>query len=113
MNMQMTEADWLACEDARALWWYPEGRIGDRQARPFDAACLGWQGGAVARLAQANSEERALERLPGLADAVEEGGCVDENVVGHCRQDGEHAPGCWVVDMLLAKEGDAPTRNDR
>src|SRR5262245_61317634 len=39
----------------------------------------------VRRLASAIHEERAFERLPILADALEEAGCVDPNILEHCR----------------------------
>jgi hypothetical protein len=41
-------------------------------------------------------------RLGTLADALEEAGCADDNVLNHCRSKGPHVRGCWVLDMLLA-----------
>jgi hypothetical protein len=58
---------------------------------------------AVVRLAQAISDERAFDRLPILADALEEAGCSDAELLAHCRRPGEHARGCWVIDLLLGK----------
>jgi hypothetical protein len=43
-------------------------------------------------------------RLAVLADALEEAGCIDADILNHCRQPGEHVRGCWVVDLLLGKE---------
>jgi len=31
-------------------------------------------------------------------------GCEDEQIIGHCRGDGPHVRGCWVVDLILGKE---------
>jgi hypothetical protein len=69
----------------------------------FDPAWRAWNGGDLPRLAQAIHDERAFDRLPILADALEDGGCVEESILAHCRQPGEHVPGCWVVDLLLGK----------
>ena len=42
--------------------------------------------------------------LPVLADALEEAGCDDPDILGHCRSTGNHVRGCWVVDLVLGKE---------
>lgn len=47
---------------------------------------------------------RRFDRLPILADALEETGCTDDNVLTHCRSSQFHALGCWVVDLLLGKQ---------
>jgi hypothetical protein len=62
-----------------------------------------WQGGTVVRLAQAIYAERRFDDLPVLADALEDAGCADEQVLGHCRGPGEHVRGCWLLDALLGK----------
>jgi hypothetical protein len=78
---------------------------------PIDAAWLTWNGGTVRRLAEAAYAERPLPsgqldpaRLAVLADALEEAGCQDAEILAHCRGTGPHARGCWVLDLLLAKE---------
>ena len=38
-----------------------------------------------------------------LADALEDAGCADAQVLGHCRAGGEHVRGCWALDLLLDK----------
>ena len=48
--------------------------------------------------------ESVFDRLPILADALEEAGCTNAVVLLHCRQPGEHVRGCWVVDLVLGKE---------
>ena len=63
-----------------------------------------WLTSAVVGLAQAIYEERAFDRMPILADALEEAGCDNADVLNHCRQPGEHVRGCWVVDLVLGKE---------
>jgi len=68
-------------------------------------------GGLIRGLAQAAYDERVLpegtlnpDRLAVLADALEEAGCANANMLNHCRQPGVHVRGCWVVDLLLGKE---------
>jgi hypothetical protein len=56
------------------------------------------------RLAESIYEDRAFDRLPILADALEEAGCTDTDILDHCREPGPHVRGCWVVDLLLGKE---------
>jgi hypothetical protein len=60
--------------------------------------------GIALQLAQAIYAERAFDRLPILADALEDAGCDNADILAHCRQPGEHVRGCWVVDLLLGKE---------
>jgi hypothetical protein len=42
--------------------------------------------------------------MPILADALEDGGWTNADILNHCRQPGEHCRGCLVVDSLLGKE---------
>jgi len=65
---------------------------------------LAWNDGTVPRIAQAIYDERAFDRMTILADALEDAGCTDQDILGHCRSGGEHVRGCWVVDLLLGKE---------
>jgi hypothetical protein len=65
---------------------------------------LTWNDATVLRITQTIYAERAFDRLPVLADALEEAGCHDTDILNHCRQPGEHARGCWVVDLILGKE---------
>jgi hypothetical protein len=58
----------------------------------------------VLALAGTLYEERAFDRLPILADALEDAGCSDAIVLDHCRNPGLHVRGCWVVDKILGKE---------
>ena len=70
----------------------------------IDPAWLTWNDGTVVKLAQAIYEERAFERMPILADALEDASCGDEQILTHCRGPGPHARGCFAVDALLQKE---------
>jgi hypothetical protein len=59
--------------------------------------------GCTTKLARAIYQERRFADLPVLADALEEAGCANADILAHCRRPGEHARGCWVVDALLDK----------
>jgi ATP-dependent Clp protease ATP-binding subunit ClpA len=73
--------------------------ITDRLAEP---AWLSANDGAVLKLAQTINEQQDWAALPHLADALEQAGCTDGDLIGHCRQAGEHSHQCWVIDLLLA-----------
>jgi hypothetical protein len=64
---------------------------------------LNWNAGTARKIAQAIYEERAFDRMPILADALEDAGCTERAILDHCRQPGEHVRGCWVVDLFLGK----------
>jgi hypothetical protein len=72
---------------------------------PFRPVTLdrSWLTSTVTSLAQAIYTDRAFDRLPILADALEDAGCTNQDILAHCRQSGEHVRGCWVVDLLLGK----------
>lgn len=62
-----------------------------------------WPTSTVLALAQGIYEEHAFDRMPILADALQDAGCDNAAVLDHCRGPGPHVRGCWVVDMLLGK----------
>lgn len=65
---------------------------------------LTWNDGTVPRIARRIYEDRAFDLMPILADALEDAGCADEAILGHCRSGGSHVRGCWLLDILLGKE---------
>jgi hypothetical protein len=95
----------------------PEGhllRLGDvvrpgvvhlrlRASSRVEAAWLDWNGGAVRKLARAIYEKDAFDRLPILADMLEEAGCADPDILSHLRGPGPHVRGCWPLDLILGK----------
>jgi hypothetical protein len=62
-----------------------------------------WLTSMVLSIAKGMHESGDLSAMPVLADALEEAGCDDAAVLGHCRSAGPHVPGCWVLDLLQAK----------
>jgi hypothetical protein len=62
-----------------------------------------WRTEAVVALARGMYEARDFTPMPVLADALEDAGCTDLDVLAHCRGPGSHARGCWVVDLVLGK----------
>jgi hypothetical protein len=79
--------------------------FGNPFRRPILAdTLLAWGRGTIPMLAQGIYYERAFDRLPILADALEDAGCDNADILAHCRGPGPHVRGCWVVDLLLGKE---------
>ena len=64
---------------------------------------LAWNDGTLRQMAQAIYVERAFDRLPVLADALEDAGCDNAEILDHCRAGGIHVRGCWAIDLLLGK----------
>jgi hypothetical protein len=54
-------------------------------------------------MAQVIYDDRAFDHLPIVADALEEAGCDNQDILDHCRSTNEHVRGCWVVDLMLGK----------
>ncbi|MBN9117823.1 MAG: hypothetical protein J0I06_01415 [Planctomycetes bacterium] len=63
-----------------------------------------WLTSDVRALATGIYEDRAFDRMPILADALQDAGCDNDDILSHCRQPGEHVRGCWVVDLVLGKK---------
>jgi hypothetical protein len=57
----------------------------------------------VLALARGIYDDRAYDRMPILADALEEAGCDEDSILEHCRSNEHHVRGCWVVDLILGK----------
>ena len=62
-----------------------------------------WVNGEVSRIAAAAYEARDFSCLPELADALDDAGCDQPDILAHCRGPGPHVRGCWVVDLVLGK----------
>jgi hypothetical protein len=80
---------------------------------PFRAVPVepGWLTPAVLGLAQTVYDRRQLpvgllplDHLAILADALEEAGCTEADMLTHLRGPGPHTRGCWPLDALLGRE---------
>jgi hypothetical protein len=61
-----------------------------------------WKTRNAIDLARGMYHTRDFRAMPFLADALEEAGCNDVEVLQHCRGDNTHVRGCWVIDNLLS-----------
>jgi hypothetical protein len=93
------------CALLRDVFHYPL-----RPPSPPPAAVLKWDRGMVVKLAEAAYEQRAeprglldAARLSVLADALEDAGCEDAEVVSHLRSPEPHVRGCWAVDLVRGR----------
>jgi hypothetical protein len=57
----------------------------------------------VLGLAKAIYGEGRFTDVPVLADALEEAGCADAEILTHLRGPGPHVRGCWALDLVLGK----------
>ena len=46
-------------------------------------------------------ETRDFSAIPVLADALQDAGCENADILNHCRGPGPHVRGCRVVDLVL------------
>jgi hypothetical protein len=74
-----------------------------RTAGPVPPGWLRWQDGVLVKLAQSFYDESRFDDISVLADALEEAGCTDAEILDHCRKPGVHARGCWPLDLLLGQ----------
>ena len=59
----------------------------------------------VVALAKGIYEESAFDRMPILADALQDAGCDNPDLLAHLRDpNATHVRGCWALDLILGKE---------
>lgn len=67
----------------------------------FDPA---WRTDTAVSLAKGMYDSRDFSVMPILADALQDAGCDNDDVLNHCRDPQQvHVRGCWVVDLMLGK----------
>jgi hypothetical protein len=91
----------------RQAW--PCDVLRDIFGNPFRAPAVvsvrwSWAQDVVRDMARVVYEEQLWKDLPILADAIEEAGCTDPELLGHLRGPGPHVRGCWAVDLILSKD---------
>jgi hypothetical protein len=104
-------AEWAVGKPEREFWIaegeeqreHPCAFLRELFGNPFrlvtiDLDWLIWQNNTIPKMAQSIYDEGRFERMPILADALEEAGCTNADILNHCRQPGEHVRGCWVID---------------
>jgi hypothetical protein len=88
------------------------GLLRDIIGNPFRPITLNpdWLTPTVSSLARSAYEERIMplgecepERLAVLADALEEAGCDNADILNHLRRPGAHVRGCWALDACLSR----------
>jgi len=73
--------------------------FGPLSFRSITTSPRGVPAGVVA-LANRMYESRDFSPMPILADALQDAGCDNEDILRHCREPGVHVRGCWVVDLV-------------
>ena len=63
-----------------------------------------WRTDTAIAVARQMYESREFGAMPILADALQDAGCDNEDILSHCRGPGPHVRGCWVIDLVLSKE---------
>jgi hypothetical protein len=80
--------------------------VRDIFGNPFHPVTLdpAWLTSTAVALARGIYDGRAFDRMPILADALQDAGCDSDDVLTHCRDPQLiHVRGCWVVDLVLGK----------
>jgi hypothetical protein len=72
---------------------------------PFRPVSLdpSWLTSTVVSLATGIYADSAFDRSPILADALQDSGCQNDELLNHHRGPGPHCKGCWALDLLLGK----------
>jgi hypothetical protein len=63
-----------------------------------------WRTNTVLAIGRQMYDSREFAPMPILADALQDAGCDNADILDHCRGPGPHVRGCWVVDLVLGKE---------
>ncbi len=64
-----------------------------------------WRSTDAVAIARTMYESRDFGAMPILADALQDAGCDNEDILSHCRDTNQtHVRGCWVVDLVLGKD---------
>jgi hypothetical protein len=87
---------------------HPASYLRDIFGNPFrpvavEPTWLTWNDSTVVKMAQPIYDDRAFDRLPILADALEDAGCTDATILDHLRGPGPHVLGCFALDLVLGK----------
>ncbi|MCE9568373.1 MAG: hypothetical protein K8U57_40755 [Planctomycetes bacterium] len=67
------------------------------------AFSMEWRTTTAVLLAKQMYEDSDFSVMPILADALQDAGCENDNILNHLRSDEPHYRGCWVLDLVLGK----------
>ena len=105
--------------DGHSVWNFPSfqqakqahekllcGLIRDIFGNPYRSVAFdpAWRTETATGLALKMYDEKQFAAMPILADALQEAGCEQPEILAHCREPGTHVRGCWVIDLVLGKE---------
>jgi hypothetical protein len=63
-----------------------------------------WRTSTAVSLAKQMYDSRDFSPMPILADALQDAGCTNDDILSHCRDPKHvHVRGCWVIDLVLGK----------
>ena len=99
-------ARYAACEGRRE--WHcgqQTDELRDIFGNPFRPVAFdpSWHTSIATQLARQAYVSGDFAALPILADALQDAGCDDADILAHCRDEGPHVRGCWVVDLVLGR----------
>jgi hypothetical protein len=103
------EVDWRVHQlvVAKSSEWITEccSLVRDIFGNPFRPVAFSpeWRTTTAVAIAQGMYESRDFGPMPLLADALQDAGCEQPDILDHCRGPGPHVRGCWVVDGVLGK----------
>ncbi len=64
-----------------------------------------WRTSTAISLARGMYESRDFSAMPILADALQDAGCDNDDILTHCRNPKQvHVRGCWVIDLVLGRK---------
>ena len=82
------------------------GLLREIAGNPFRRVAVdpAWRTSTVVAISQGIYQARDFAALPILADALQDAGCDNAELLNHCRKVGKHVRGCWLLDLLLGKK---------
>lgn len=112
----MVGPHWERWFEERAAKQWSEGKANEKRTqcdflrdifgtlfRPFTIN-TSWRTESVVNLSQVIYDKCRFADMAMLADALENAGCTNADILMHCRQPGVHVRGCWCLDLILGKE---------
>ena len=95
---------------AAAVDWPGRWLVDCVYGNPFRPPTIapGWRTPTILAIAEGVYADRAFDRLPVLAGALDDAGCDAPDLLAHLRGPGPHARGCWALDRLLDMADEPP-----